>query len=153
MTDPIAGFLAPHEAYNMYLNSSVVVLDACATREPVDERSTSVTDSNQSADDSEEEELPTLPAAWAQAENVGILQRTEGVIPGVMQGSAWLDPTLPLSHAATLAYDHVREEMTPDDLNTALVLFDERERAELLALWLIGEGRCRRVFASERAAQ
>lgn len=111
--------LLPHAAFNLYMQTSVVLLDCCSTQFVIDDAHTSATDA---------------PSP-----------------DGVLAGSAWLDASLPLPVAAEAAYRHVMDERTPDDDKTALVLFDDLERARSLAAWLGGCG-VRRVLGAERAA-
>ena len=123
--------LLPHAAYNLYLQTSMLLLDACSTQE--------VEHPNNDDED------PPVP------ENS---QTSASSTPnGAMPGSAWLDASLTMHEAAARAREWLLDELTPDDTTQAIVLFDNEERARQLAAWLrVGDGGCKRVHLVERAA-
>ena len=67
-----------------------------------------------------------------------------------LPGSAHLDARLPLLEAATAARHFVMEELTPDDGSTALLLYDEKQRAQEVGKWLLSEELCQRVHCVAR---
>lgn len=154
--------LQPHAAFNTYMQTSVVLLDCCATQqlddgEPSAANVPDMTDASsqdavaaQGDDDDEKDDLPPLPA-WTCSDGSTAAHACASSPDGVLAGSAWLDASKALPEAAEAAFRYVMDERTPDDTQTALLLFDELERARSLAAWLRGRG-LRRVLAAERAA-
>ena len=151
--------LPPHEAFNYYLHSSVILLDCCKTREAIPAEPEAqeapmfplVPDASAALpalpDDSDA--IPALPSSWQGERDTSTAAGRSA--DGMMPGSAWLDAALPLLEAATLALQHNLDNLTPDDTSQALVLFDDPARAQQLAAWLTERG-LRRVMASDRDA-
>ena len=152
MLDRTLSFIAPHEAYNLFITESIIFLDACTTRIFDEDDKTTVVEEPPSDDDTmmdedEDDAMPTLPTNWAAVAPKPQAYTPEGMLPG----SAWLDISLPLTEAAAVAHRHVMKELTPDHAHKALILFDDVERARALHTWLIAQGGCRRVLAVSRA--
>ena len=141
----MTSILLPHAAYNLYLQTSMLLLDACSTQEVEhpnnDDEDPPVPEYSQTSASS----TPKVP------ENS---QTSASLTPnGAMPGSAWLDASLPVHEAAARAREWLLDELTPDDTTQAIVLFDNEERARQLAAWLgVGDGGCKRVHLVERAA-
>lgn len=156
--------IEPHAAFNIFLQSSIILLDCCAAHIAdvnacdvtqtvsgcaVSARCTAEAQLADGCADSDDDEMPALPEAWSGESNA---TRSVNSHDGGLPGSAWLDPGLSLQLGAERAYAYVMDERTPDDSSRAMVLYDDHSRLQQLAAWLKTECGCRRVLAVRRDA-
>lgn len=96
------------------------------------------------------------------AESVVLLDCCELAPILCLPGSVSVDQTLPASAAAAKAHGTVMEQYTPDNPTIALLMIDDSPSstappsasvpAAEVASWLLTTGRCKRVYATSRAA-